>query len=38
MLTQGNGFAGQAPPPPMMPNGTGFGMGMAPAMTGFGGF
>ncbi|EGN91992.1 hypothetical protein SERLA73DRAFT_99912 [Serpula lacrymans var. lacrymans S7.3] len=32
MLTQGNGFVGQAPPP--MPNGTGFGM--MPAMTGFG--
>ncbi|RDX54364.1 clathrin heavy chain [Lentinus brumalis] len=36
MLTQGNGFPGQAPPPPMMPNGTGFGI--PPAMTGFGGF
>ncbi|RPD64311.1 clathrin heavy chain 1 [Lentinus tigrinus ALCF2SS1-7] len=38
MLTQGNGFPGQAPPPTMMPNGTGFGMGVPPAMTGFGGF
>ncbi|KAI0629190.1 clathrin heavy chain [Trametes polyzona] len=35
MLTQGNGFVGQAPPP-MMPNGTGFGI--PPAMTGFGAF
>ena len=26
MLTQGNGFPAQAPPPMMMPNGTGFGM------------
>ncbi|KAH9852080.1 clathrin heavy chain [Lenzites betulinus] len=34
MLTQGNGFPSQAPP--MMPNGTGFGI--PPAMTGFGGF
>jgi len=33
LLTQGNGFVGQASP---MPNGT--GMGMAPAMTGFGSF
>ncbi|KAI0349661.1 clathrin heavy chain [Trametes cingulata] len=35
MLTQGNGFPAQAPPP-MMPNGTGFGI--PPAMTGFGAF
>ncbi|KAI0372779.1 clathrin heavy chain [Pilatotrama ljubarskyi] len=35
MLTQGNGFPTQAPPP-MMPNGTGFGI--PPAMTGFGAF
>ena len=34
MLTQGNGYPAQGPP--MMPNGTGFGM--PPAMTGFGGF
>ncbi|OJT09644.1 Clathrin heavy chain [Trametes pubescens] len=34
MLTQGNGFPSQAPP--MMPNGTGFGI--PPSMTGFGGF
>ena len=26
MLTQGNGFPAQVPPPMMMPNGTGFGM------------
>ena len=36
MLTQGNGFPAQAPPPGMMPNGTGFSI--PPAMTGFGGF
>ncbi|KAL7280839.1 hypothetical protein ACG7TL_005783 [Trametes sanguinea] len=35
MITQGNGFPSQAPPP-MMPNGTGFGI--PPAMTGFGAF
>ncbi|KAH9888911.1 clathrin heavy chain [Cubamyces lactineus] len=35
MLTQGNGFPAQAPPP-MMPNSTGFGI--PPAMTGFGAF
>ena len=36
MLTQGNGFPAQAPPPSMMPNGT--SVGIPPAMTGFGGF
>ncbi len=36
ILTQGNGFPAQAPPPGMMPNGTGFCI--PPAMTGFGGF
>ncbi|KAI8996350.1 clathrin heavy chain [Trametes punicea] len=36
MITQGNGFPAQAPPPPMMPNGAGFGI--PPAMTGFGAF
>lgn len=36
LLTQGNGFPSQGPP--MMPNGTGMHMGMAPAMTGFAGY
>jgi len=37
MLTQGNGIAGQAPPPPM--NGaTGMAFGVPPQMTGFGAF
>ncbi|EJF64173.1 clathrin heavy chain 1 [Dichomitus squalens LYAD-421 SS1] len=36
MLTQGNGYPVQAPPPGMLPNGTGFGI--PPTMTGFGGF
>ncbi|KIM68076.1 hypothetical protein SCLCIDRAFT_1209460 [Scleroderma citrinum Foug A] len=37
LITQGNGYLSQAPP---MPNGTGMnmGVGMMPAMTGFGGF